>query len=1104
MTTEENMQGPGASLTDLRQLVRDLERDERFVAVVGALSRGESATVDGAWGSSCALALAGIARARPSALVVVVPRVGDVEALAADLASFSHAPPIVFPAWETLPEDHDTSDPVFAARLRALAALESPSNPPVVVTSMAALMQPVPSRAVRVASTRRFVTGEETDLEELLSWLVSGGLQSSTAVALPGEFSRHGGIIDIFAPDAVDPVRLEFFGDEIESIRTFDAETQRQLEVCESMEVCLVEPAGLELDAGASAEVELFGESMPEGTWVGLVELPELQSEGQRLLDRVEGCEGWIGVERVLSGLTEFPSVAVASLSAASMETTCHLSIESIERFSGPRTRVLEELQETLGVDERVLVACHNEAQQQRMSEMLAELPESETEGVVRLVEKVSLCQGRLARGFRLVVRRLVVLSDSELFTRTAAGPQTRTSRRDARAIDSFLDLEPGNLVVHLAHGIGRYRGLKLLDRDGHSEEHLSLEFRDRVQLYVPVSLIHLVQKYVGPSKTTPELSRVGGSAWARKKKRVAEAVDDLASDMLRLQATRAAQPGLCHPEGSHWQQEFASAFPYTETPDQSEAIGEVAGDMRRRQPMDRLLCGDVGYGKTEVAMRAAFQAIDGGRQVAILVPTTVLAEQHFRSFSERMAEFPVTIESLSRFKTRREQKDTLKRLAEGTVDLVIGTHRLVQKDVEFADLGLLVVDEEQRFGVAAKELLKTMRLEVDVLTMTATPIPRTLHLSLLGIRDISNLQTAPRDRLAIVTRIARDDDELIRQAIVRELNRNGQVFFVHNRVHDIQLISERINRIVPEARVGVVHGQMRESDLEHEMLEFVSGRTDVLVATTIIESGLDIPNANTIFIHDADRYGLSDLHQLRGRVGRHSRRAYCYLLLPLTRPLSQVSTRRLKAVEEYSELGAGFKIAMRDLEIRGAGNILGTQQSGHIATVGYELYCRLLENSVRRLQKLPARKDRYVSVDLPLTAFLPEGYVPDGRHKVDVYRRISAAADVEVLREIGDELRDRFGPLPDEAVRLIELRRLALWASGWGIETIRIEGRRDGQGPFVVLECIDSQRLLPLVVGSERTIRIVDPQQACVICEPHEIEGVGLLEFVKEVLQPI
>ncbi|MDP7274546.1 MAG: transcription-repair coupling factor [Planctomycetaceae bacterium] len=1074
--------------------MKTLEGDQRFVEVQRALSRGESATIDGAWGSACALSLAALVGNRPSAMVIVVPRVGDVESLAADVATFSGARPLVFPAWETLPEEQDTADPVFAGRLRSLSALQR-STSPVLVASIAALMQPVPSREDRNAARRRFATGEELDPEELLQWLVSRGLVHTTAVALPGEFSRHGGIIDVFAPDARDPVRLEFFGDEIESIRSFDAETQRQRELLTEVELCLVEPTEV------TGRGELLSQSLPDGTWVALVELPELKQEGEDYRQRLGQPDELATVETVLAGLIEFPSVTVAALAAASMETTCHLGVESIERFVGPRTRVLEELQETLGSDDRVLVACHNEAERGRLVEMLDELPQSSTEGIGRLVDKAGLCVGRLDRGFRLVGSRLVVLGDNELFNRTEIRPQTR-GRSDARAIDSFLDLEPGNLVVHLTHGIGRYRGLKLLSKDERSEEHLVLEFRDQVQLFVPVSLIHLVQKYIGPSKTSPELSRVGTASWSRKKDKVAQAVGDLASDMLRLQAAREAQPGLTHPVDSHWQQEFEQAFPYVETPDQVDSIADVSQDMQRSRPMDRLICGDVGYGKTEVAMRAAFKAIDGGRQVAVLVPTTVLAEQHYRTFSERMAEFPVSIESLSRFKTKRQQRETLERLSDGTVDVVIGTHRLVQKDVAFADLGLLVIDEEQRFGVAAKELLKRLRLEVDVLTMTATPIPRTLHMSLLGIRDISNLQTPPRDRLAIVTRIARDDDELIRQAIVRELNRNGQVFFVHNRVHNIHIEAQRLQRIIPEARLGVVHGQMKEQDLEQAMLEFVQGRIDVLVATTIIESGLDIPNANTIFIHEADRYGLADLHQLRGRVGRYRKRAYCYLLLPETRPLSQVATRRLKAVEEYSELGAGFKIAMRDLEIRGAGNILGTQQSGHIATVGYELYCRLVENAVRRLQDLPPREDRHVSVDLPLTAYLPNDYVPPGRHKVDVYRRLTQVVDEQQLQSVREELRDRFGPLPEEVERLLEVRQVALQADAWGIEAIRLEPRRDGQGPFVVMDYRDAGRIRRLASQSSRTLRVVDGQQACLVLEPDETRGDLLLGLVKSVLR--
>jgi len=518
---------------------------------------------------------------------------------------------------------------------------------------------------------------------------------------------------------------------------------------------------------------------------------------------------------------------------------------------------------------------------------------------------------------------------------------------------------------------------------------------------------------------------------------------------------------------------------------------------------MDRLICGDVGYGKTEVAMRAAFKTIDGGRQVAILVPTTVLAEQHYRTFSERMAEFPVSIDVLSRFKTRREQRLVLERLKHGRLDLVIGTHRLIQKDVAFRDLGLLVIDEEQRFGVDAKETLKRLRLEVDMLAMTATPIPRTLHMALLGIRDISNLETPPRDRRSIVTRLVRFDAEMIRQAIVRELNRNGQVFFVHNRVHNIQSIADRLRQIVPEARLDVAHGQMREGALEAAMLKFVSGRTDVLVATTIIESGLDIPNANTIFIHEADRYGLADLHQLRGRVGRYHHRAYCYVLLPDDRPVSTVAARRLKAIEEYSELGSGFRIAMRDLEIRGAGNILGTQQSGHIVSIGYELYCQLLEDAVRRLKNLPPQTRRHVAIDLPLTAYLPEDFVPPGRHKIDLYRRLAAVETGEQLEAVTGEIRERFGPPPLEARRLLAVKALELAARAWGVVAVRIEPRRDGEGPFAVFGYDNVDRIASLVELDRHPLRIVDGREAYLRLDPDDASGDSLLVLIKSVLRP-
>src|SRR5438105_4912756 len=521
----------------------------------------------------------------------------------------------------------------------------------------------------------------------------------------------------------------------------------------------------------------------------------------------------------------------------------------------------------------------------------------------------------------------------------------------------------------------------------------------------------------------------------------------DRASDMIQLQAVREAQPGVAFPPDSDWQREFEASFPYAETPDQLTTMTELKRDMERARPMDRLICGDVGYGKTELAIRAAFKTIDNGRQVAVLVPTTVLAEQHFRTFSQRLAEFPFVIESISRFRTHGEQKRILERLAQGGIDIIIGTHRLVSPDVQFKDLGLVIIDEEQRFGVEHKERLKRLRQTVDVLTMTATPIPRTLHLALLGIRDISNPETPPADRLAIETRIVRFDRELIRHAILRELNRDGQIYFVHNRVYNIKEIADRIRSIVPEARVVVGHGQMPEHELEQAMVRFVRREADILVATTIIETGLDIPNANTMFINQADNYGLADLHQLRGRVGRYKHRAYAYMLLDADRGITPTAARRLKAIEEFTELGAGFKIAMRDLEIRGAGNILGTQQSGHIAAVGYELYCSLLENAVRSLKNMPVKTHQEVTIDLPWPAILPRDYVAGQKQKIEVYRRLSRVRKLDRLDDFRRELRDRYGPIPKPVEWLLRQAELRILASQWQIAELHLEGKWEHAG---------------------------------------------------------
>lgn len=1099
------MTSAGGDVDSLADLPAQLERWPAIADVLSALARGESGTIDGAWGSSCALICGTIARTAPATLLIVLPRISDVDDFAADLTWFLTGTPAVFSAWDGRPGERSIADPVFSARLHLLQQLSSDEPPRVIVSSLAALMQPAPARDERTQATRRIARGDTLDVDELLQWLVDRGFERSSAIERPGEFSVHGGIVDIFAPGADDPVRIELFGDEVESLRAFDVETQRKIAALDSTEFTALAPGGTDAEAGKE---ESLLDALPQSSWVALVEPEELTAEGDHYLQRLGSTDGLYPVAGVLSKCTLRPSVAIAAVSGASFDETAHLQIESVERFSGRKSEALHDLKGVLSANESVLIACHNPAERERLHELLLQ-------AAPELRQQTRLCVGTVSQGYRLVPERLLVLSDHELFGRVDIRRAARRRRPEGRAIDSFLDLSPGDLVVHLAHGIGRFRGLELVKRatgDGGMnapaafrrededaaalEEHLVLEFRDKVRIFVPVSLIHLVQKYVGPAKGTPDLSKVGGTLWGKQKQRVTEAVTDMAADMLRLQAVRHARPGLACGADTHFQQEFDAAFPYVETDDQLRAIEEAKSDLERPEPMDRLICGDVGFGKTEVALRAAFKMVDGGRQVAVLVPTTVLADQHFRTFCDRMAEYPITIDVMSRFRTKKEQREILKRLESGGIDILIGTHRLVSPDIRFKDLGLLIIDEEQRFGVAAKETLKHLRLSVDVLTLSATPIPRTLHMSLLGIRDISNLTTPPPDRQPIETRIGRWDAETIRHAVVRELNRGGQVYFVHNRVYNIRTIADRVQSIVPEARIGIVHGQMEEHELEQSMLEFVAGKTDILVATTIIESGLDIPNANTIFIHQADKYGLADLHQLRGRVGRYKHRAYCYLIVEEGRILTRPAAKRLKAIQEFSELGAGFKIAMRDLEIRGAGNILGTEQSGHIAAVGYELYCQLLENAVRHLKGQAPRVMPHVHIDLPIEAYLPNHYVPPGRQKLDVYRSLSAVGTLEELTAFGDELRDRFGPLPEEAENLVSLRELELLAFGWTITTVRLE-----EG-YAVFEYAQAPRIHELAAAHPSELRVVDKRSAFLVLPNPPISGLPLVERLKSVLR--
>ncbi|MEM8943881.1 MAG: transcription-repair coupling factor [Planctomycetota bacterium] len=1072
----------GSSQSDeLHELAAQLEHQSGFAEVLSSLANGNGGTLGGVWGSSCALTAAALQRRCAGPLVVVLPHARDLDAFVDDLALFTPAASGQFPAWESDAGERVLHDDIYGQRLRVLKTLhDRRATGTVIVTAIQSLMQPVPSADDLRSATRTIAAGDSFDAEDFTRWLVEQGCTSTTAIELPGEFSLRGGILDVFSPESEYPVRIEMFGDEVESIRSFDVATQRSVSSLDAVDVTVLQPN--------RADRTHFASYLPLDSWFMLVEPNEIDEEGRYYHQRLENPEDFFATSLTLKEIYKFPSVTASGVPAGSYDTTAHLQFESIERFSGDINRVREEL-DAAALDQQVYLIAETDAEVERLTELFAET-NLMAEG------RLSFVLGRLANGFRSVSEQAVLISAAELFQREEISRGTR--RKTGRAIDSFLQLNEGDLVVHVAHGIGRYRGIKLLEKDGGAEEHLEIEFHGGTRIFVPSSKIDLVQKYVGGRKAKPALAKIGGKSWLRQKKSAEKAVTDMAADMLEVQAARAARPGIAFPADSQWQQEFDAAFPYQETPDQLLAIEAIKDDMQLPKPMDRLLCGDVGFGKTEMAMRAAFKAIDAGYQVAVLVPTTVLAEQHGRSFKQRMAEFPFEIAVLSRFCSAKEQKEIVKRATEGQIDLVIGTHRLASADVQFENLGLVIIDEEQRFGVAVKERLKALRAAIDVLTMTATPIPRTLHMSLLGVRNISNLETAPKDRLAVETRIARFDEQLVRHAVLRELNRDGQVYFVHNRVHDIHAVAARLQRIVPEATLGIGHGQMPESELEDVILGFVRHEFDILLATTIIESGMDIPNANTMFIDDADRYGLADLHQLRGRVGRHKHRAYCYLLVDEDRHLSPEAARRLRAIEEYSQMGAGFALAMRDLELRGAGNLLGTQQSGHIATVGYELYCALLEKAVRQLKDLPPVDTVDVSIDLPVSAYFPRQYVTDMRTKIDLYRRLGRIGKESELDDLRAELADRFGPVPAAVDQLIEQQRLRIWAHRWGISSVHQEDK------YAVLGYCDRQKVAELVSRSGNRLRIADAYSAYLPLSKQLSEADEILDAVKSLLRPV
>jgi transcription-repair coupling factor (superfamily II helicase) len=1064
------------SALDLRAVVTELSQRIQQLGPLKNWSAESPICFEGTWLGGLSPLIASLTEIEPTPLLLVMGQTTDAETVSRDLDLLLGRPCEFFPSSSDEADVESLTQQEVLQRLQVISRLDiyhrsepnkptrkkaedSQPNPPppVIVATLPALMQPVPSPNQMVNDRRILRVGQRVALDELRTWMVANGYHSTTSVQLPGEFTVRGGILDVFPPDSPEPIRIEWFDDEIESIRSFDAVTQRsvlRMTVLELLNVnSSTQHGGTLLDyLGPNAKVVIHEPLMVENLAAGF-------------LARVPFPDRFIDPKIIMRQLMQRRHLTTTQLADAGyLGTLERLPIGDVQRIGGELDQLTAEIDQAAGADRHVVLVSVNAGESERMADLLAN-------SQVKQTNRLHLIVGGIVSGFELPPNGLMVLTVSQLLRR---GQLRRGTRKiPSRAIDSFLDLRDGDLVVHLAHGIGVYRGLQLIAKHGQRLEHLEIEFAEGSKLFVPTSKIDLVQRYVGGTKSRPKLAKLGSQTWVRQKKAAEAAVTDMAAELLELQAQRRSQPGISFSEDTVWQHQFDASFPYEETQDQITAIAAIKKDMVAARPMDRLICGDVGFGKTEVAMRAAFKAIDSGYQVAVLVPTTVLAEQHYKTFRERMAEFPFDIARLSRFCTGSQQKEILHRLAKGNIDIVIGTHRLASADVEFFNLGLVVVDEEQRFGVGVKESLKRSRPNVDLLTLSATPIPRTLHMSLLGVRDISNLETAPEERLAVETKVVRFNDTIIRNAILRELNRGGQVYFVHNRINDLLELAERLQRIAPEARIAIGHGQMPEHHLEHVMIDFIEHRCDVLLSTTIIESGLDIPNANTIFINEADRYGLAELHQLRGRVGRYKHQAHCYLLIGRHKHLNPEASRRLHAIQEYSQIGAGFGIAMRDLEIRGAGNLLGTQQSGHIAAVGYELYCQLLENAVRQLTHQPPRLSVEVEINLPIEAFIPADYVPEIRHKIDLYRRLSRLDSIDQLRDIERELDDRFGPPPASVKRLLELAELRIDAAVWLVRYVGIDE------DHMVLTYADRNRIEQLSRRHQGKLKVLDKQKA-------------------------
>ena len=995
-------------------------------------------------------------------------------------------------------------------------------RPLTVVASFDALMDSLLPKEIIAGRTIRVSYDGTLELSAMEKALADLGYERVVQIEGPGQFAVRGGILDVFPLTEELPVRIELWGDEVDSIRTFDVESQRSIE---NLTEVSISPS-IEFPGEGEQGVSFLDYFPADETLLFLDEPVRLMEKGQGVEEefieaqkkRVEsgyelkdGEVRLYGTEEILNRINTYSSIGFYALDMRCkgllIRESYHIQAKSVNPYNSSFELLIQDLKRLKRNGYRVVLLSGSRTRAKRLAEDLRDynLSSYYSDDLDRLAEpgEIMTAYGHVAEGYEYPMLKFTVISETDIFGKVKKKKKRKTY--EGRKIQSFSELKPGDYVVHENHGLGIYQGIEKIEVDKITKDYMKISYAQGGNLYIPATQLDLIQKYASADAKKPKLNRLGGQDWTRTKTRVKGAVREIARDLVELYAARQEQEGYEYGEDTVWQKEFEEMFPFEETEDQLLAIDAVKKDMQSKKIMDRLICGDVGYGKTEIAIRAAFKAVQEDKQVVYLVPTTILAQQHYNTFVQRMKDFPVRIDLMCRFRTPAQQKKTAADTKRGLVDIVIGTHRVLSDDMKFKDLGLLIIDEEQRFGVQHKEKIKKLKENVDVLTLTATPIPRTLHMSLIGIRDMSVLEEAPEERMPIQTYVMEYNDEMVREAIEREISRQGQVYYVYNRVEDIAEVTAHIQKLVPEVTVAYAHGQMKEHQLERIMYEFISGEIDVLVSTTIIETGLDISNVNTMIIHDADRLGLSQLYQLRGRVGRSNRMAYAFLLYRRDKMLKEVAEKRLAAIREFTDLGSGFKIAMRDLEIRGAGNLLGAEQHGHMEAVGYDLYCKMLNEAVRLLKGEIKEEDFMTTMDLNVDAFIPDSYIPNEYQKLDVYKRIAAIENEEEMEDMTEELLDRFGDIPKKVEKLLKVAALKTMAHAAYVTSVEQKGVRF---VFTMYERarVAPQRIPELIESFHGDLSIrTDTQAPCFFYEKkgrnRKGETEDPLEIVKNVL---